>query len=302
MWLFLAFMSAFFLGFYDVFKKRALKENAVIPVLLLNVTISSIIFLPFIIASANGSISEDSLFYTHSYGWDGHKYILLKSFIVLTSWIFGYLGIKNLPITIVGPINATRPVMVLIGALTIMGENLNSWQWVGVSIAIFSFYLMSRSSKKDGIDFKHNKWILFVLLANVFGALSGLYDRYLLSPDGVGLDKMAVQSWFNIYQVVMMALVLIFLWYPNRKKSTPFHWSWCIPLISVSLSIADFVYFYALSQEDAMISIVSMIRRGSVIVSFLFGALMFNEKNLKAKVFDLLLVLLSMLFLFLGSK
>lgn len=302
MWLFLAFMSAFFLGFYDVFKKRALRGNAVIPVLLLNVTISSLIFLPFIIGSSNGLISDNSLFYTHSYGWDGHKYILLKSFIVLTSWIFGYLGIKNLPLTIVGPINATRPVMVLIGALTLMGESLNVWQWIGVSIAILSFYLMSRSGKKEGVDFKHNKWIVFVMLANVFGALSGLYDRYLLSPDGVGLDKMAVQSWFNIYQVGMMLLVLIFLWYPNRKKSTPYHWSWCIPLISIALSIADFVYFYALSQEDAMISIVSMIRRGSVIVSFLFGALMFKEKNLKAKAFDLLLVLLSMLFLFLGSK
>lgn len=302
MWLFLAFMSAFFLGFYDVFKKRALKDNAVIPVLLLNVTFSSIIFLPFIISSANGWLCEDSIFYTHSYGWEGHRYIILKSFIVLTSWIFGYLGIKNLPITVVGPINAMRPVMVLIGALTLLGERLNVWQWIGVSIAILSFYLMSRSGKKEGIDFRHNRWIVFVLLANVFGALSALYDRYLLDPNGIGLDKMAVQSWFNIYQVGMMLLVLLLLWYPQRKKSTPFHWSWCIPFISIALSIADFVYFYALSQDDAMISIVSMIRRGSVIVSFLFGALMFKEKNLRAKIFDLLLVLLSMLFLFIGSK
>lgn len=302
MWLFLAFASAFFLGFYDVFKKRALRDNAVIPVLLLNVTISSLIFLPFIILSSGGIIHEDSIFYTHSYGMDGHLFILLKSVVVLTSWIFGYLGIKNLPITIVGPINATRPVMVLIGALTLLGEHLNLWQWIGVSIAILSFYLMSRSGKKEGIDFKHNKWIVFVLLANVFGALSALYDRFLLDPDGIGLDKMAVQSWFNIYQVGMMLLVLLFLWYPQRKKTTPFHWSWCIPFISLSLSIADFVYFYALSQNDAMISIVSMVRRGSVIVSFIFGALVFKEKNLKSKVFDLFLVLLSMLFLFIGSK
>ena len=45
--------------------------------------------------------------------------------------------------------------------------------------------------------------------------------------------------------------------------------------------------------KRAMISIVSMIRRGSVIVSFLFGAAIFHEKNLKAKFVDLLLVLLS---------
>jgi bacterial/archaeal transporter family protein len=304
MWLLLAFLSAFLLGFYDVFKKKSLKNNAVIPVLLLNTFFSSLIFVPFIISSAKGWLPEDSLFYTHSYGWAEHKYIILKSVIVLCSWLCGYWGIKNLPITIVGPINATRPVMVLIGALTFLGEHLNVWQWVGVIIAIASFFLMSRSGKKEGIDFKHNKWIVLVLLANVFGAVSGLYDRYLMAPVGVGvgLDKMAVQSWYNIYQFFMMGIMLLVLWFPTRKKTTPFHWDWCIILISVFLSAADFVYFYALSQDDAMISIVSMIRRGSVVVSFLFGAMLFREKNLKSKALDLLLVLLSMVFLFIGSR
>lgn len=304
MWLLLAFLSAFLLGFYDVFKKKSLKNNAVIPVLLLNTFFSSLIFMPFIISSAKGWLPEDSLFYTHTYGWAEHKYIILKSVIVLCSWLCGYWGIKNLPITIVGPINATRPVMVLIGALTFLGEHLNAWQWVGVIIAIASFFLMSRSGKKEGIDFKHNKWIVLVLLANVFGAVSGLYDRYLMAPVGVGvgLDKMAVQSWYNIYQFFMMGIMLLVLWFPTRKKTTPFHWDWCIILISVFLSAADFVYFYALSQDDAMISIVSMIRRGSVVVSFLFGAMLFREKNLKSKALDLLLVLLSMVFLFIGSR
>lgn len=303
MWLLLAFLSAILLGFYDVFKKKSLKDNAVVPVLFLNTLFSSLIFLPFIISSAKGWLSEDSLFFTHSYGWHEHKYILLKSVIVLCSWLCGYFGMKNLPITIVGPINATRPVMVLLGALTFLGERLNLWQWIGVTIAIFSFFIMSRSGKKEGIDFKHNKWIVLVLLANVFGAISGLYDRYLMAPAGigVGLDKMAVQSWYNIYQFFMMGIMLLCLWFPTRKKTTPFHWDWCIILISVFLSAADFVYFYALSQNDAMISIVSMIRRSSVVVSFLFGAVLFKERNLKSKVVDLFLVLLSMLFLFIGS-
>ncbi len=304
MWLLLAFMSAVLLGFYDVFKKKVLDHNAVIPVLLLNTLFSSLIFLPFIISSSQGWLSSDSLFYTYSYGWAEHRYILLKSVIVLSSWICGYFGMKNLPITIVGPINATRPVMVLIGALTFMGEHLNLWQWVGVTIAIISFYLMSRSGKKEGIDFKHNKWIALVVLANVLGAISGLYDRYLMAPVGVGvgLDKMAVQSWYNIYQFFMMLIMLLLLWYPHRKKTTPFHWDWSIIFISLFLSAADFVYFYALSQDEAMISIVSMIRRSSVVVSFFCGAIFFHEKNLRAKLLDLALVLLSMLFLFIGSK
>lgn len=305
MWLILAFLSACLLGFYDVFKKQSLKANAVIPVLLLNTLFSSLIFLPFIILSKNGTIAENSLFFTHSYGWEEHKYILLKSVIVLSSWLFAYFGLKHLPITIVGPINATRPVMVLIGALTFFAERLNVWQWIGVIVAMIGLYMLSRSSKKEGIDFKHNKYILFVVLANVLGAISGLYDKFLMaSPEnhGVGLDKLAVQSWYNIYQFFMMLAMLLLLWYPTRHKTTPFHWHWCIPLISIFLSAADFAYFYALGLDGAMISIVSMVRRGSVLVSFLFGAMVFHEKNLKSKVVDLALVLLSMLFLFIGSR
>ena len=195
--------------------------------------------------------------------------------------------------------------MVLIGALTFFGEKLSLFQWLGVITAMIGLYLLSRSGKKEGIDFKHNKWIIFVLLSNILGAISGLYDKFLMAPEsagGVGLDKMAVQSWYNIYQLGMMTFMLILLWYPVRHRTTPFHWTWTIIFISVFLSAADFMYFYALSHDGAMISIVSMIRRGSVLVSFAFGALAFHEKNLRAKAIDLALVLLSMIFLFIGSK
>lgn len=304
MWLLLAFMSAALLGFYDSFKKKALSGNAVIPVLFLNTLFSSLIFLPFIIISYNTSMLDGSIFHVGG-GWDVHKYIILKSLIVLSSWIFGYFGMKHLPLTIVGPINATRPVMVLVGALLVFGERLNAYQWIGVALAVASFFMLSRSGKKEGIDFKHDRWIYFIVLAAILGAVSGLYDKYLMAPvsqGGVGLDTMMVQSWYNIYQCAMMGIMLVVLWLPKSGQTTPFRWDWCIILISVFLSAADFVYFYALSIPDAMISIVSMVRRGSVIVSFLFGAVLLHEKNLKSKVVDLILVLLGMLFLYIGSN
>jgi len=306
MWLALAFLSAALLGFYDVFKKQSLKNNAVIPVLFLNTLFCSLIFLPFIVLSACGNLwVEGSIFHVPIVGWEAHRYIVLKSCIVLSSWLLGYFGIKHLPITLVGPINATRPVMVLIGAMLVFGERLNLYQWIGVLLAIFSFFLLSRSGKKEGIDFKHNRWVFAVVGAAVMGAVSGLYDKYLMAPvseGGIGLDRMAVQSWYNLYQCAMMGAMLLLLWYPNRKTTTSFHWHWAIIFISLFLSAADFVYFYALSLDDAMISIVSMIRRGSVVVSFLFGAMVFKEKNLRSKAIDLLLILIGMVFLYLGSQ
>ena len=298
MWLLLAFCSAALLGFYDVFKKKSLANNAVLPVLGLNTLFSSLIFLPFILISyLKPEWLAQTLFFVPRAGWEVHKFIILKSLIVLSSWTFGYFGMKHLPLTIVGPINATRPVMTLVGALLIFGERLNVYQWIGVLLAIVSFFMLSRSGKKEGIDFQNNKWIWFVVLAAVLGAVRGLYYKNLMKQ----FNNMVVQSWYNIYQLFLMGGVLMFLWLPRRKTTTPFRWDWCIILISVFLSAADFVYFYALSMDGSMISIVSMVRRGSVIVSFLFGAMVFREKNLKSKAIDLVLVLIGMVFLYLGN-
>lgn len=297
-------MSATLLGFYDSFKKKSLQGNAVIPVLFINTLLCSLIFLPFIVLSATGTLPSDNPFHVGGGGWEMHRYIILKSVIVLSSWLAGYIGMKHLPLTIVGPINATRPVMVLIGALLVYGERLNAWQWAGVAVAATSFLMLSRSGKKEGINFAHDKWIGCIVLAAVLGAVSGLYDKYLMASPadgGVGLDRMAVQSWYNIYQSAMMLIMLAIIWFP-RRKTDKFRWNWAIIGISIFLSAADFLYFYALSLPSAMISIISMIRRSSVLVSFLFGAVFFHEHNLKGKAFDLLLVLLSMVLLFIGSK
>lgn len=297
MWVALAFMSAALLGCYDFFKKVSLKENAVIPVLFLNTLFSALLFLPFIILSHMGHIKSEMLFVPVA-GWHTHLLLILKAIIVLSSWMCGYFAMKHLPITIVSPIQATRPVLVLLGALLIFGEQLNAYQWVGVSVAILSFFLLSKSGKKEGIDFKHNKWVALVVAAAILGAVSALYDKYLMRS----LAPMLVQSWFNLYQCMMMTAILLLLWWPTRKKSTPFKWRWSIPLISIFLGIADFCYFSALAQEDALIAVVSMIRRGSVIVSFAFGAIILREKNLKSKAFDLILILIGLFFLYLGSK
>lgn len=298
MWLILAFTSATLLGLYDVAKKQAVKNNAVPTVLLLNTLFSSLLFLPVIISSeCDLGWFGATIFDVEPQPLRSHLLIILKSAIVLSSWIFGYFGIKHLPLTLVGPINATRPVLVLVGAMLLFGERLNTLQWIGVLLALVSIFMLSRAGKKEGIDFTHNRWILCVAAAAILGAASGLYDRYIMQE----LEPLFVQSWYNIYQLTMMAIavMLIHLLQPNR---TPFHWSWAIPLISLFLSAADLAYFVALSNQEAMISVVSMIRRGSVVVSFACGAMLFREKNLRAKAIDLIFILAGMIFLWLGSR
>lgn len=299
MWLSLAFLSAALLGLYDVAKKQALKSNSVPVVLLLNTALSTLIFSPIIISAEwNLDWFEGTIFHTSHMPLQAHLKVILKSTIVLGSWVFGYIGIKHLPITLVGPINATRPVLVLLGALLIFGERLNPMQWVGVLLSLFSIFLLSHSGKKEGIDFKNNIWILSIAAAAILGAVSGLYDRYIMRE----LSPLFVQSWYNLYQMLMMGVAVAIIAWRQGREALKFNFTWAIPLISILLSAADLAYFIALSDGEAMISVVSMVRRSSVVVSFCCGALLFKEKNLRAKFIDLLLILVGMVFLWLGTR
>ncbi len=290
MWLILSFLSAALLGCYDSCKKLSLRDNAVIPVLFLNTLFSTLLLSPLLFSTGFGS-------------WEVQRWILLKSVIVLSSWLAGYYAMKHLPLTVVGPLNAIRPVLVLLGAVLFFGERLNLLQSLGVGVAILAYFLMRISSKKEGIYFHTNRWIWCLIAAVLLGALSGLYDKFLMSPEsGLGLDNLQVLSWYTFYQLIFMSLLLGLSLVPSRHGASGFSWRWSIPLISLFLCLADFAYLRALAQPGALISVISMIRRGSVLVSFLIGAFLLKEQNIKAKAFDLALVLLSMILLYLGSR
>lgn len=298
MWVLLAFVSAALLGCYDFFKKVSLKENSVLAVLFLNTLFSALLFAPFIVLSRTGVITSGQFYVPHI---NAHTHMLLaiKAVIVLSSWLCGYIGIKHLPITIVSPIQSTRPVLVLLGALFLFGETLNIYQWIGVTIAIVSVFLLSRNSQREGIYFAKNRWVAFVALAALFGAASALYDKYLMRS----IEPIVVQSWFNVYQCLLMGVLILLLNASSQtQRARKFSWRWSIPMISLFLGFADFCYFTALAQEDALIAVVSMIRRGSVVVSFIFGAVLLREKNLVSKAVDVALILIGLFFLYLGSK
>lgn len=298
MWVGVAFLSALMLGLYDVAKKRSLTGNAVVAVLWFNTLISTLIFLPVVVDSefSLGVLDNTALNYAPTTAFS-HLLVAVKAVITLSSWICGYYAMKHLPLSIVGPVNATRPVVVLVGAVLLFGERLNAWQWSGVLLTIASLYLLSISSKKENVRFS-SRHAVAMFAAMLLGAVSGLFDKYIISEHS--LDPMFVQSWFSIYQLAIMSLLLLLLWYP-RRDIDKFHWSWAIPLISIFVSLADFCYYHAIDMDGSMIAIISMIRRFSVVVSFICAALIFGEKNLRSKALDMILILIGMILLAIGS-
>ncbi|MGE0090625.1 MAG: EamA family transporter [Bacteroidales bacterium] len=296
MWIFLGLISSFFLGIYDIVKKISLNNNAVIPVLFLASATGAILFTPVIVGSYAGAVPMDSLFYVPLIDLETHGLIFLKSMLVGSSWLFAYFALKNLPITIVTPIRATGPIWTLLGALIIYHETYNLWQWMGILTVLGFFYYFSLAGNREGINFKRNKWVLFIMVATMLGSFSTLYDKFLIAH----YNRMAVQAWFSVYMIPVYIPFVLFMWYPQRKVAK-FEWRWSIPFIGIILTIADFSYFYALTDDAALITILSVLRRSSVVIAFIGGALLFKEGNLKRKGVALIGIFIGVLMLVLGG-
>lgn len=290
MWVTLAIVSALCLGFYDVMKKLSVDGNNVLGVLFLNTVFGSLFMLPIIVVGVvHGNYGLGNTL-------AGHGAILIKSAIVLSSWLLGYASIKHLPLTIAGPVNASRPVLVLVGALIIFGERLNLLAVGWCDSRLRSLFFISRVGGKEGFSLKSSKWVWMAIGATAMGAVSALYDKYLLTQ----YKPLEVQAWYSLYQMIIMGITIGIILRGN-KGATPLKWRWTIPLISLFLTVADIAYFYSLSMEGSMIAVVSMIRRGSVIVSFFYGVIALHEKNIKLKLIDLTLLLVGLTFLVIGS-
>lgn len=286
MWILPVIFSAIFLGIYDICKKQSVKENAVLVVMLISSGASLILMLPMLTDSALGlGILDGTPFATGGTCPRNQLYIILKAFIVQASWLCNFYAMKHMPISIVGPVRSSAPAWTLLGAVAILGERLNTFQWLGASIILICLFLYANCGRKEGIPLKHNIFVYMLIGGTLIGSISALYDKYLLRT--LMLDRMEVQAWFSLYQFILALAMMLIFWYPTRKKTTPFQFKATIPLIGLFLTVADFLYFLGLSSDGAMIGIVSLIRRSNVIISFLAGALLFHEQHIKQKTYIL---------------
>jgi len=288
-WISLALLSAIFLGLYDIAKKASLTDNAVPVVLLVNVVTAAAIWaVPLLLVwcpaiSRSLGISEQWLSKWQiliELSQREHLLLFLKSLLVGSSWIAAFYALKHLPISIATPIRSTSPIWTIFLAVMLMRERPTISQWVGVSITLISFLAFSRVGAKEGIKFHRDRWVLMIMIATALGAVSSLYDKYLLQTEAMSPES--VQAWFSIYLVPVM-LPLTIHWYLRDRQASPFQWRWTIPIIAIFLLIADYAYFYAITHQQSLISVISPIRRSSIVIPFLFGVTRLNEANWREK-------------------
>ena len=287
MWMYLGLLSALFLGLHSLCKKHAVQGNEVFPVLLGTISSGFLLILPLYIGSLlyPEYMSEIQLYIT-DIPCGIHGFILIKSAMMAGSWLLAYQALKHLPITIVTPIRSAGPFFTFIGAITIYQEKPNFWQWIGFFLIIFSVLLYSRIGKKEGIHFKRNKWVYAIIGATFLGASSGLYDKFLIQ--NLTLNPQTLQFWFCFYTILILLVILTITWFPYAKKRKAFKWRWSIPLVGILLILADYFYFKALQDPEALIMLLSAIKRSQIIIAVVIGGLIFKEQNKRKKLVPLI--------------
>lgn len=291
MWIYLGLLSALFLGLHNLCKKHAVQNNEAIAILL-GTAISGFLFvIPyFIISCTHPEFAQKINLYIPSLSLEQHGLIMIKSMLMTGSWILAYQALKQLPITIVTPIRSSGPFFTLIGAIFIYNEQPNIWQWIGFFTIIISMILYAKVGKLEGIDFKKNPWIFAIIGATLLGSSSGLYDKFLIQ--NIKFAPQTLQFWFCFYVIIFLGIILSVIWFPYKEKRENFKWRWSILGVGVLLQLADYFYFKALSQPQALIMLLSAIKRSQILISVIIGGILFKEKNKRKKILPLIGVML----------
>jgi len=298
--MYLGLLAALFIGLHNLCKKHAVQGNEVFPVLLGTVT-SGFLFIAgfYVLSFLYPEYAQTNGYNFQELSLKMHGFIIIKSAIMASSWVLAYQALKHLPITIVTPIRSAGPFFTFIGAILIYNERPNSYQWIGFFLIIFSVILYSRIGKKEGINFKRNKWIFAIIGATFLGASSGLYDKFLIQ--NLSLNPQTLQFWFCFYTILILLVILSITWFPYKDKRQAFKFRWSIPMVGILLQAADYFYFKALQDPEALIMLLSAIKRSQIIIAVVIGGLVFKEKNKRKKLIPLVGIMLGV-FLILYSN
>ena len=275
-WIVASLVSALFLGVYELCTKHAVRENAVVPVLFFSTLSGAAVWIVLLAVQAFHPGTLPASLVVEPLTLVQHLQLVLKSAIVAASWVFTYFALKHLPLSLGSPIRATSPLWTLFGAILILGERPTALETIGVLTTLASFVGLSVAGSREGVHFHRDKWVGCLVAGTLLGAVSSLYDKYLLGR--LHFSVPTVQAWFSVYLVLLFTPIAIG-WKRRWWSRNEFHWRWSIPFIAFSLLVADYIYFTALRDPHSLVAVVMSLRRGSTLVAFAGGLLFFGEIN-----------------------
>lgn len=263
LWILFIVIYSLLKGSREGMKKAALKKSSSTEILFFYTLVGLILVLPF---------SKDAFSLAPLYIF----YAFLKALVVCTAWIFAFRALKNMSVSLYGVMDLSRMVFSTALGVFVLGEAFTVNKAIGVSLVILGLLLVNLKKSTSGKGMSVT--VLGAALLNCFfNAVSGTMDKILMQY----MKSSQLQFWFMFFMTVIYGVVILI----RREKISVkcLKNNFWIPLMSLSLIVGDKLLFEANGSPLSEVTLMTVIKQSSVLVTVLTGWLVFKEKNILYK-------------------
>ena len=149
-----------------------------------------------------------------------------------------------------------------------------------MALVFAGYWAFGWAGRHEGIDFLRSRAVWCAVGGMCLSAVSSLWDKFILQKCAIPVET--VQFWFQLGLVVFYGGLVSVRGLPGASRDK-FEWRWSIPATGILLVAADWLYFHGLAIPDVSIAAGSLLRRFSGVITFVLGAMLFGERNLRRK-------------------
>ncbi len=264
-WILFTLLYAFLKGGREGMKKAALKKSSSTEILFFYTLIGTIFTLPYIPEAF--SLAPKYIFF-----------IFIKAAVVCTAWLFSFMALKNMSVSLYGIMDLSRMVFSTLLGVLLLGESFTIPKAVGMVLVVTGLMLVNSKKEKTSAGQVTLSVITASLLCCFFNSVSGTMDKVLMQY----MTSSQLQFWFMLFMTLIYGVIILIRKEKISIKSVKTN-LW-IPLMSLSLIIGDKLLFEANANPASEVSLMTVIKQSAVIVTVTVGCVVFKEKHFVYKI------------------
>jgi len=204
--------------------------------------------------------------------------IILKSLAVFVAWILSFKGIKKIPVSVYGVVDMSRVIFSTLLGILFLHEDVTVKGIVSLLLVATGLYFANQ--KQQAIQEEYSmKYVWYVFLSCFFNGISGILDKYIMSSGEI--TSSALQFWFMLFlSLSYFVYMCLIKEKPQLKKIFTNPW---VYVLGFSLVLGDRLVFVANADHQSKVTIMTILKQSSAVVTILLGKLCYKEKNILRK-------------------
>ena len=206
--------------------------------------------------------------------------IVAKSGVIFFAWMLTFIAIKKVPLGIYGITDMSRVIFSSLMGVLFLGEGLTPRGVISLVFVASGLYLANKKHS-DGTNTYSSKYTWMIMLSCFLNAVSGTLDKVIMSTGEV--TSSVLQFWFMLLlSAFYLGNIIIKKEDFEIKKAIKNPW---IYVLSLLLILGDRALFIANSDPESKVTVMTLIKQSSAVVTIIMGRVLYKEKNILKNLF-----------------